>query len=65
MSTPVMLDSTAQSDGDLAKSPEPGEWRRQLIGLIAGIVLAAIVYWIFPTGAADTVSQSSGAKEGV
>ena len=42
MSTPVLQDSAALSDGDLAKSPEPGEWRRQLIGLIAGVVLGAI-----------------------
>ncbi|OEY24322.1 carboxylate transporter [Corynebacterium sp. BCW_4722] len=65
MSTPVTHESSELSDGDLAKSPEPGEWRRQLIGLIAGIVLAVIVYWIFPSGAAETVQQSSGAKADV
>ena len=65
MSTPVIHDSAALSDGDLAKAPEPGEWRRQLIGLITGVVLAVLVYFFFPSGAADTVSQSSGAKEGV
>lgn len=65
MSTPVTHASSALSDGDLSKSPEPGEWRRQLIGLIAGIVLAVLVYWIFPSGAAETVAQSPGAKEDV
>ena len=45
MSTPVLHESAALSDGDLAKAPEPGEWRRQLIGLILGIVAAAVVYW--------------------
>ena len=65
MSTPVIHDSAALSDGDLAKAPEPGEWRRQLIGLITGVILAALVYFFFPSGAADTVAQSSGAKEGV
>ncbi|MBA4505195.1 SLC13 family permease [Corynebacterium sanguinis] len=52
------------SDGDLAKSPDPKDWRRQLIGLIAGLLLAAIVYFIFPEGAPETVAQSTGAKEG-
>lgn len=61
MSTPVLHESSALSDGELAKSPEPGEWRRQLIGLIAGVLLALLVYYIFPDSAADTVSQSSGA----
>ena len=62
MSTPVTHDSTALSEGDLATSPEPGEWRRQLIGLILGVVLAALVFWLFPSGAADTVANSPGAK---
>ena len=65
MSTPVIHESSSLSDGDLAKAPEPGEWRRQLIGLIAGIALALLVYFIFPSGAAETVAQSSGAKDGV
>ena len=65
MSTPVVHESTALSDGDRAPGPEAGEWRRQLIGLLTGIVLAILVYIFFPAGAADTVAQSSGAKEGV
>ncbi len=62
MSTLVTHESSALSEGDLAKSPEPGEWRRQLIGLLAGIALAVLVYFIFPSGAADTVANSPGAK---
>ena len=54
-----------QSDGDLAQAPEPQEWRRQLIGLIGGLILAAIVYFIFPDGAAETVARSSGAEADV
>ena len=64
MSTPVTHESAALSDGDLAKAPEPSEWRRQRIGLIAGVVLAVLVYFLFPADAADTVVQSAGAKEG-
>lgn len=65
MSTPVVHDSSALSDGDLAKAPEPGEWRRQLIGLILGVALAALIWFIFPASAPDTVSQSAGAKPDV
>lgn len=63
MSTTVSERQTIPSDGDLAKSPDPKDWRRQLIGLIAGLLLAAIVYFIFPEGAPETVAQSTGAKE--
>nr|WP_245531640.1 DASS family sodium-coupled anion symporter [Corynebacterium capitovis] len=52
------------SEGDLATPPAPGEWRRQLIGLTAGILLAALTFVVFPSSAADTVAQSSGADPG-
>ena len=46
MSTPVIHDSAALFDGDLAKAPTPGEWRRQLIGLLLGVVGAGrVVAW--------------------
>ncbi|AWB83325.1 SLC13 family permease [Corynebacterium liangguodongii] len=53
-------------DSSLAGSEvaEAGQWRRQAIGLIAGVVLAGAVFALFPAGAADTVAQSTGAKEG-
>lgn len=64
VSTTVSDRQTVLSDGDLAKAPDPKEWRRQLIGLIGGVLLAAIVYVIFPEGAPETVAQSAGATEG-
>ena len=54
-STAVTEDTTELSDGDLAAAPEEGVWRRQLIGLVLGIIAAAVVYFIFPSGAADVV----------
>ncbi|WP_414627365.1 SLC13 family permease [Corynebacterium sp.] len=62
MSTPVTHPSGRLSEGDLATAPEPKEWRRQAIGIVAGILLALLVYFIFPAGAGDTVANSSGAK---
>lgn len=60
-STAVTQDTAELSDGDLATAPEKGVWCRQLIGLVLGIVAAAVVYFIFPSGAADVVRESSGA----
>lgn len=37
------------------------EWRREIAGLLGGIVLAIIVYFIFPSNSVETVLQSSGA----
>ncbi|ALC04726.1 di-and tricarboxylate transporter [Corynebacterium deserti GIMN1.010] len=36
------------------------EWRRQAKGIIAGVVLALLVYFIFPSNSVETVMQSSG-----
>lgn len=65
MTTPQTHESTAQAAGDADLGVSPGEWRRQVIGLIAGIVLALAVYAFFPTSAVDTVMQSAGAKADV
>ncbi|WP_342318969.1 SLC13 family permease [Corynebacterium mayonis] len=61
MSTPVTHDSSRLSEGDLATPPDPREWRRQVVGLVTGVLLAAFVYMIFPSGAAETVANSPGA----
>lgn len=40
-------------------APEPLMWKRQAIGLIAGIALAIITYLIFPNNAAETVNATN------
>ncbi|QGU06218.1 Sodium-dependent dicarboxylate transporter SdcS [Corynebacterium occultum] len=67
--TSVSVSTT--EDLEVAYSPAPGsvsraesrEWRRQLIGLLAGFALAALIFFIFPDNAAETIQAS--AEEGV
>ena len=47
--------------GDLSEIRDPREWHRQAFGIILGLVLAAVVYFIFPSDAPETVLQSTGA----
>lgn len=47
--------------GDLSDPRDPREWHRQAFGLILGLALAALVYFIFPSDAPETVLQSAGA----
>ncbi|GAB3707405.1 SLC13 family permease [Corynebacterium nasicanis] len=47
--------------GDLTESRDPREWYRQAFGIILGLALAALVFFLFPNNAAETVLQSSGA----
>lgn len=62
MSTPHTHESTAATEGDLTEIRDSREWHRQAAGIIIGLLLAALVYFIFPADAADTVLQSAGAK---
>lgn len=60
MSTPQIKESSAETPGEDDKS-QNYEWRRKLIGIFTGLILAAVVYLIFPSSAVETVMQSSGA----
>ncbi|WIM67889.1 DASS family sodium-coupled anion symporter [Corynebacterium breve] len=61
MSTPVVEDNTAVPDGELSEIREEREWHRQAFGIILGLALGLLVYFVFPSNAAETVLQSSGA----
>ena len=61
MTTPQTHESTSRAPGELDEGPAPQEWRRQIIGLIAGLVLGGLVFFIFPANAVDAVLQSAGA----
>lgn len=62
MTVPHVHESTAHAEGEDDHGVQPGEWRRQVIGLIVGLALAALVFFIFPSNAVETVMQSAGAK---
>ncbi|RNE48239.1 SLC13 family permease [Corynebacterium alimapuense] len=61
MSTPHTTESTAMPAGEDTEVRDTREWYRQATGIILGLVLAAFVFFIFPTDAGETVLQSSGA----
>lgn len=61
MSTPDIQESTSQEAGEDTEIREQREWHRQAFGIVLGLALAALVYFIFPENAPETVMQSSGA----
>ncbi|MHB2251679.1 SLC13 family permease [Corynebacterium aurimucosum] len=63
MTTPQTHVSTAHTEGEDDRGVDTREWRRMAIGLIVGLVLAALVWFIFPSNAVDTVLQSPGAED--
>ncbi|MBU5655006.1 MULTISPECIES: SLC13 family permease [Corynebacterium] len=65
MTTPQTHVSTAHTEGEDDRGVDTREWRRMAIGLIVGLVLAALVWFLFPSNAVDTVLQSPGAKDDV
>ncbi|MGV0326537.1 SLC13 family permease [Corynebacterium confusum] len=61
MTTPQTHESTAHPEGEEDKGVKKGELRRQLIGIVGGLALAIIVFFIFPASSVETVMNSSGA----
>lgn len=63
MTTPQTHVSTSHTEGEDDRGVDTREWRRMAIGLILGLVLAALVWFLFPSNAVETVLESPGAKE--
>ncbi|AVH87451.1 Anion transporter [Corynebacterium camporealensis] len=61
MTVPHTHKSTSHTEGEDDLGPQTLEWRRQAIGIFVGLALAALVFFIFPTNAVETVLQSTGA----
>ncbi|MFI5504723.1 SLC13 family permease [Corynebacterium kutscheri] len=58
MSTPITHESSSHSLAEDAEVRDQSESRRQITGLIVGIALAVLIYFIFPASAVDTVLSS-------
>lgn len=61
MSTPITHESSEHTRAEDTEVRDQSEVRRQIFGAILGIALAALVFFLFPSNAAETVAQSSGA----
>lgn len=58
MSTPSTKSNSWMPQEILDTAPAPLEWKRRWIGLLLGIVLAIITYFIFPESGADVVNAA-------
>lgn len=65
MTTPQTHVSTSHTEGEDDRGVDTREWRRMAIGLILGLVLAALVWFLFPSNAVEAVLESPGAKDDV
>ncbi|SPT53713.1 Na(+)/dicarboxylate symporter [Actinomyces bovis] len=63
MSTPITHESTSHSIGNEAPPPNTGERRRQMIGLVGGVVLAIIAYYLMPADAIEKVIAAAGPEK--
>lgn len=63
MSTPAgtAIEEHVNDNREGDRQTNPSTWRRQAIGLIVGLALAALVYIFFPESAVDSVRGSVGA----
>lgn len=57
MSTPIIHKSSSHALVEDAEVRDPREWHRQFIGMLVGILLAIVVYFIFPASAANMVNE--------
>lgn len=62
MSTPQTQEDVATTPGDATEIRDKREWHRQAFGIVLGLALAALVYFIFPVDAVDRVLESTGAN---
>lgn len=58
MSTPITHESTSVALAEAEVPPDTSTWRRQTIGIVAGLVLATLVFLTFP---ADDVERVNAA----
>lgn len=63
MSTPAIHESTAHAEAEDYVAPDPKVWRNRVIGLVLGVVVAVIVYFIFPSNAAELAQAAYKGKE--
>lgn len=61
MSVPITHESTSVPRASKEKAPEPSAWRRQAIGIVAGLALAILAFFLFPASGVDQVNEVASA----
>lgn len=64
MSVPITHESTSIPRAKKEKAPQASAWTRQIIGIIAGLVLATLAFFIFPKSGVDQVNAVAQANAG-
>ena len=64
MSTPEIHESTNVAEGTLDEPRKGNQLVKNLVGIVAGIVLALIMYYVFPRELPDSLVQSMADAEG-
>lgn len=57
MTAPKIKKSSSHAEGSDAKGRDPGSWHRQLAGILGGLLLAVIIFAIFPESAVTDVNE--------
>lgn len=63
MTTPIVHESTAVAEANNYNPPDRKIWIIRALGLVGGILLAYLVYTIFPHDAGEVVKQSLSAEK--
>lgn len=64
MTTPKVQESSSHAVGEDSRTPDFKDIRRRVTGLIVGLLLAVVIYLIFPDGAAERINDAY-AEDGV
>ncbi|QPK81538.1 DASS family sodium-coupled anion symporter [Schaalia sp. ZJ405] len=67
MGIPITHEATTVAPGTQEKAPDSGTWKRQIIGIVSGLALAALVFFLFPASGVDQINeiaQASAAAKG-
>lgn len=58
MSVPITHASTSTPRALDEEAPKASQWRRQVIGIVGGLALALLAFFLFPASGVDQVMKS-------
>lgn len=64
MSVPITHASTSTPRALDEEAPKASQWRRQIIGIVGGLALALLAFFLFPASGVDQVNEVAAASAG-